>query len=134
MKKFSSFLYNDSPIDKEYSGSSTQDEGTELKVDNDLNCKGEVVTFNNQVSRHLPTQLENCNFTSELESLGGIKAGLSPCLTFTNIHLTNISLKKAIWNKYLNGLTWNVKWRFTGEKDLLQKSKEKTNWFLHDLF
>ena len=61
MKKFSSFLYNDSPIDKEYSGSSTQDEGTELKVDNDLNCKVEVVTFNNQVSRHLPTQLENCN-------------------------------------------------------------------------
>ena len=86
MKKFSSFLYNDSPI-VEYSASgscSTQDEGTELKVDNDFNSKVEVFTFNNQVSRHLPTQLENCdstisdNFTSEWNSLRGIKGGLSP--------------------------------------------------------
>ena len=86
MKKFSSFLYNDSPVVTENPASasgrfSSQDEGTEIKVDNDLNSNVEVVTFNIQVSRHLLTQLENCdstisdNFTSELDSLRGIKAG-----------------------------------------------------------
>ena len=86
MKKFSSFLYNDSPVVTENPASasgrfSSQDEGTEIKVDKDLNSNVEVVTFNIQVSRHLLTQLENCdstisdNFTLELDSLRGIKAG-----------------------------------------------------------
>merc|ERR1711874_668393 len=68
LKKFSSFLYNDSPVVTENPASasgrfSSQDEGTEIKV-----------------SRHLLTQLENCdstisdNFTSEVDFLRGIKA------------------------------------------------------------
>ena len=46
LKKFSSFLYNDSPVGPEYSsGGTTEDDRTPTKVENDLNFQVEVNTL-----------------------------------------------------------------------------------------